>query len=79
MHPEVLQLIVDKLTDLVQKDLGYPVHFEWPKEPQEQGRKMTMVVVTERQLNRDERQNQRRTFSAFQDATGTPRGGQVER
>lgn len=57
MHPDVLQLIVDKLTELVRRDLGYPVRFEWPQDPQEMGRKMTLVVVTDRQLSRDERKN----------------------
>jgi len=58
MHPEVLKLIVDKLTELVQRDLGYPVRFEWPKEPQDfQERKMTMVVTIDRPLKPDERKN----------------------
>ena len=57
MHPEVLQLIVDKLTDLARRELGYPIRFEWPKEPQQIGRKVTVVVVTDRPLNQDERKN----------------------
>ena len=51
MHPEVLQLIAQKLTELVQRDLGYPVRFEWPENP-ERGHQMSMLVTIDRPLDR---------------------------
>ena len=54
--PEVLQLIAWKLTELVQRDLGYSVRFEWPENtPTERGTKMAMVVIMDRPLDSDQR------------------------
>jgi hypothetical protein len=54
MHPDVLQIVADKLTELVQKELGYPVHFLWPEEIVEQGSKMTLLVSIDRPLSKIE-------------------------
>lgn len=56
MHPDVLRLLSDKLSEMAVKDLGLNLTFEWPDDPVPGSKNTTVNIRPDRALSQEERQ-----------------------